>query len=729
MSEAVKAFIAEGNACLKAGDRDGAALAWCRALDLDPHLASAHNNLGAVSLMAGQPWLALPCFLNSTRLRPDQAGFWIGLARTLVELGEPTRAAACLDQARARLPDDPSLKAAAAQYPADDAIRARFDGMADRSGQTAAADQLAALGEAIAGGDAEQRFEAAQALIWVLPERPALWITLSRLAMACGHWQQAEFNARRAIALAPDETDGWYALATVLSDAVSRHADVDAVLLRALDLCGPRLRLAQAYCNHCLAQGRSDVARAWLDSLPDARIGEATQWHVLEARVLDACGEVDAAAEVFRTALADGESPAKLLIAAAVYHERDLDPGAWLGLYKDAQARGADLDHPDLHHALARALLRSGAVERADQAIKLALAGQLGDDARRGASFAAGRIADRLGRFEEAWRHFEVGNRLLEAGWEAAGQCDHTRPLARLESLTRRLDAEIASGTKAAITPEVTPDMEAGSDLAFLVGFPRSGTTLLDSVLRSHSTIKVVEEKPILIEALRSVVPGMAGDETEFSEAWLDGVGAADVGALRTAYRQRLAHYAGERADGVCVVDKLPLNLNWVAVIHRIFPAAGFILARRHPLDVAVSNFAQDFAPNNAMMVMTRLERIAAFHAASFDLWDRFVAWRQPRWADVVYEALIDDPETAIAPVMAMLGRDWEAQQARFFETARARRRISTPSAHQVTQPLYTGSRDRWRHYVEFLDGAACAPVWKRAQVWGFATETGDAVD
>ena len=729
MSEAVKAFIAEGNTCLKAGDRDGAALAWCRALDLDPHLASAHNNLGAVSLMAGQPWLALPCFLTSTRLRPDQAGFWIGLVRTLVELGETARGAACLDQACRRLPDDASLKAAAAQYPADDAIRARFDGMADRSGQTAAADQLASLAASAAGGDPAQALETGRALVWVLPERPGLWVTLSRLAMACGHWQQAEFNARRAIALAPDETDGWHALATVLSEAETRRDDVERVLLRALDLCGPRLRLADAYCNHCLAHGRPDKARALLERLPDARIGEAAHWHLLEARVLDASGDGEAAADIFRSALAQGAPPAPLLIAAAIYHERDLDPEAWLSLYAGAVQLGADLDQADLHHAHARALLRSGEIEQADQAIKAALAGGLADEARRGARFTAGRIADQLGRHDEAWRHFEVGNRLLETGWEIAGPCDHTRPLARLESLSRRLDAEIASGVRAAVTPQEAPRIEAGHDLAFLIGFPRSGTTLLDSVLRSHSAIQVVEECPVLIEALRAVVPGMAGDETEFSEDWLDGVDAADVGELRAAYRRRLAHHAGTLEPGVSVVDKLPLNLNWVAVIHRIFPAAGFILARRHPLDVAVSNFAQDFAPNNAMMVMTRLERIAALHQGSFDLWDRFVDWRRPRWADVVYERLIDDPETAIAPVMAMLGRDWESQQARFFETARARRRISTPSAHQVTRPLYTGSRARWRHYAEFLDVPACAPLRERAQVWEFATETDGTLD
>jgi tetratricopeptide (TPR) repeat protein len=728
MSEDVKAFIAAGNASLKAGDRNGAMLAWCRALDLDPHLATAHNNLGAISLMAGEPWLALPCFLNSTRLRPEQGGFRVGLARTLVELGEPERAAACLADAAKRLPDNAAVQEAARQVTADAAMLTHFDGFADRGGQTEAADWLAALDGLAAGSDPEADYAAARALVWRLPDRPGLWRTLSRLALRVGELQAAEFSARRAIVLAPDETEGWRALARVLSLAETRTADVERVLRRALALCGPRLSLAADLCDRLLAAGQAADARAVLEDLPSGRIGAESQWLLLSARVLDAAGDRAAGAALFAGALAGSKDPAQLLVAAATYHERDLEPGAWLALYGHAEASGAGLDHPDVHHARARALMRAGRHEAAAIAIGRALDGPLGDEARRGASFVAGQIADRLGRFDEAWTHFETGNRLFEACWEADGPCDHTMPLRRLDSLRQRLEAEIAGGTPHALTPDpVTPpvpgDLAAGADLAFLVGFPRSGTTLLDTVLRSHSAIVVIEEAPILINALRDVVPGMHGDETRFTEDWLDSIEAADVELLRAAYRARLAPYLDDAAPGATIIDKLPLNMNWVAVIHRIFPAAAFILARRHPLDVAVSNFAQDYAPNNAMMVMTRLDRIARFHAASCELWDRFVSWRQPRMAAVAYEALIVDPQAAIVPVMALLGRQWEVAQARFFETARARGHIATPSAHQVTQPLYNRSRERWRNYADALSHPACDPLRERAQGWGFTTE------
>lgn len=727
MSDDVQAFIAAGNACLKAGDRNGAALAWCRALDLDPHLATACNNLGAISLMGGSPWLALPFFLSSTRLRPDQAGFWIGLARTLVELGEPQRAAAYLDKASRRLPDDRALQEACRQFPADAMIRGRFDGVAERSGQAAAVDNLAVINAAPHDADPTELCRRARALIWALPEHPALWITLSRLAAQTGDLIAAEFNARRALALEPQGSEGWLALAEVLVRSEDRSGDVVRVLTRALDLCGPRLVLAEALCNRLLATGRPAEALALLAGLRRSRIGDPARWLLLKARALEASGNRDAGGALFADALGNNDDPVGLLLAAAEFHERDLKPGAWLQLHDRARQAGAALDHPDIHHARARALFRAGEVEPAQVAITRALDGALSREARRVASFMAGQIADRLGHHDDAWARFVTANALLEANWEDPGHCDHTVPVARLASLDRRLEAEIEAGTPHAQTSDDRTDTEAGADLVFLVGFPRSGTTLLDSVLRAHSRVAVLEETPVLIEALRAAVPGFSGDETLFSEDWLDAIAATDPAVLRAAYRRRLAHHAGEVADGVTVIDKLPLNMNWATVIHRMFPAAAFILARRHPLDVALSNFAQDYAPNNAMMVMTRLERIANFHAASFDHWDRFVAWRKPWLAEVRYEALIDDLRSEVDPVLTMLGLEWEAGQARFFETARARGRISTPSANQVTQPLYTTSRERWRNYAAALSDPVCDPLRKRALAWGYSVDAGSA--
>ena len=168
-------------------------------------------------------------------------------------------------------------------------------------------------------------------------------------------------------------------------------------------------------------------------------------------------------------------------------------------------------------------------------------------------------------------------------------------------------------------------------------------------------------------------------------------------------------------------IDKLPLNMNWAPLIHRIFPRAVFILAGRNPLDVAISNLAQDFKPNNAMLNMTRLARIDRLYDLSFSLWEAFEAWREPVVERIVYEDLIGDLEASVTPLMQRLGLEFEPAQARYFETARQRGRINTPSANQVTQTLYATSRERWRNYAFALEGEDSQHLRAWAKRMGYA--------
>ena len=184
-----------------------------------------------------------------------------------------------------------------------------------------------------------------------------------------------------------------------------------------------------------------------------------------------------------------------------------------------------------------------------------------------------------------------------------------------------------------------------------------------------------------------------------------------------------MAEFAGEALDdGKVYIDKLPLNMNRAPMIQRMFPRAVFILAGRNPLDVAISNLVQDFSPNNAMLNMTSLARIDRLYDLSFSLWEEFEAWRQPIGERITYEDLIDDLEASVMPLMQRLGLEFEPAQARYFETAKRRGRINTPSANQVTQALYTTSRERWRNYAFAFQGEDSAHLRAWAAKLGYAT-------
>ncbi|WP_417482655.1 sulfotransferase [Maricaulis sp.] len=440
-------------------------------------------------------------------------------------------------------------------------------------------------------------------------------------------------------------------------------------------------------------------------------------WAVLARMVGEAEGRADDACPIWQAALNLDPVNLELFAQAASWHDRHLDPEAMLALIETARRAGADFTRPDLLDVQARAQLRAGKLEAAHASIKQSLAGPGEPDQLRSRHFTRGAIADKLGQYREAHAAFLDGNALLEAVWEQDGPCDHTMVTRRIESLHRRLDAEIASGQSAVADSGEGPD-----NIAFLVGFPRSGTTLLDTILRSHSRVSVVEEKRVLGDALRSVVGGMSGDESNFTEDWLDRLELSDTGVLRASYLEQMARHAGEPlASDRVYIDKLPLNMNWAPLIHRLFPRAVFILAGRHPLDVAISNLAQDFKPNNAMLNMTSLARIDRLYDLSFSLWEAFEAWREPVVERIAYEGLIQDLEASVTPLMQRLGLEFEPAQARYFETARQRGRINTPSANQVTQTLYATSRERWRHYDFAFEGEDSGHLRAWAKRMGYA--------
>ncbi len=465
-----------------------------------------------------------------------------------------------------------------------------------------------------------------------------------------------------------------------------------------------------------LLEGRGDHAEMCARRALAITPKDAQCWAALARIVGEAEGRSADAGPIWQAALNLDPANIELFAQAASWHDRHPDPEAMLSLIEIARRAGADLTSPDLLDVQARAQLRAGKLEAAQASIEQALAGGEPDQLRS-RYFTQGAIADKRGRYREAHAAFLDGNALLEAVWEENGPCDHTMVTRRIESLHRRLDAEIATGQSAVADHRAGP-----ANIAFLVGFPRSGTTLLDTILRSHSSVRVIEEKRVLGDALRAVVSGMSGDESNFTEDWLDRLHESDTEALRASYLEQMAGHAGEPiADDRVYIDKLPLNMNWAPLIQRIFPRAVFILAGRNPLDVAISNLAQDFKPNNAMLNMTSLARIDRLYDLSFSLWEAFEAWREPVVERIVYEDLIGDLEASVTPLMQRLGLEFEPAQARYFETARQRGRINTPSANQVTQTLYATSRERWRNYAFALEGEDSQHLRAWAKRMGYA--------
>jgi Sulfotransferase family len=229
----------------------------------------------------------------------------------------------------------------------------------------------------------------------------------------------------------------------------------------------------------------------------------------------------------------------------------------------------------------------------------------------------------------------------------------------------------------------------------FLLGFPRSGTTLLDTMLMGHPLVQVLEERPLIARVERE----SGGLEK------LPNLSADEIASLRNSYFDEAKRWLDLR-DDTLLVDKFPLHLNKVPYIHRLFPDARFILALRHPLDVLLSCYITNFRLNNAMANFLDLETAAWVYDQSFGFWEQSKSIMGVKCHTVVYERMVENAGAELRPLFQYLDLDWTDDVLDHQNTATGRGVITTASYSQVTEPIYTRAKGRWSRYSTRLEPA-----------------------
>ena len=230
----------------------------------------------------------------------------------------------------------------------------------------------------------------------------------------------------------------------------------------------------------------------------------------------------------------------------------------------------------------------------------------------------------------------------------------------------------------------------------FLVGFARSGTTLLEQILASHSGIVALEEKATVDPA---VLEFMVDEAALNRLATLDEAGARE---WRELYWNRVREFEVE-PRGKVFVDKLPLHTLYLPVIAKLFPRAKILFARRDPRDVVISCFKHRFRPNPLTVEFTDLEQTAKVYAAAMRLAE---IYREKLTLPVhvhQHEHLVEDLDRATQAICDFIGVPWDANMRNFVETAN-KRNIRTPSAGQVRKGLNSSGVAAWRKYGDSID-------------------------
>jgi len=298
--------------------------------------------------------------------------------------------------------------------------------------------------------------------------------------------------------------------------------------------------------------------------------------------------------------------------------------------------------------------------------------------------FALGKALEDRGEYAESFRFYERGNALKIAESRYRPELIVRNTRMQIQICTREFFERRAGSGR----PDVDP--------IFIVGLPRSGSTLIEQILASHSSVEGTQE---LADVPRLVVE-LQGREPETHglryPAVLEELGAADFERLGQQYLDDTRIY---RTGKPRFIDKMPNNFRHLGLIHLMLPNARIIDARREPMACCFSNFKQLFA--NGQEFTYGLEQIAGYYRTYLELmshWNRVLPGRILR---VQHEDVVSDLEGSVRRILDFCGLEFEPECLKFHETERS---VRTASSEQVRQPLYRDGLEQWRHFEPWLD-------------------------
>lgn len=522
---------------------------------------------------------------------------------------------------------------------------------------------------------------AAEAYEFVIDKQPddfESWNNLGNARAGLGNHEGAVTALRRAIEIDAKAAPARLNLVSAL-EALDLPEEAEAELVKAIDEFPEDSRLPYQLYIFYKMQFRQEEAVAALikaaDRDPasaDIQLKLAIEYGVLR--------HTEAAERAYKQAIKLDPKELDAYLGLAIQYEHSNREDEFAPLIAQAEANG--LEDGALGFLRALEYRRAGQFAEGLESLSTVPAEI---EAERTAHIRA-TLLDRLGRSDAAFAAFEEAARLH--------QDNPTEPLRRAQEFRDELRTEIDL-----LTPEWISTWSSRKavtdqpDPVFLVGFPRSGTTLLDTLLMGHPKVTVLEEQPPL-NIVDNAIGGLAA---------LPALGPEDIAQARRDYFAEVQKIEDVPISNL-LIDKSPLFLHKLPLIQLLFPNARFILAMRHPCDVLLSCFMSNFRLNSAMSNFLRLEDAAQFYDLSFQHWQHSCELFPANIHLIRYEKLVEDVESEVRPLLDFLELKWYDQILDHQRTAKARGLITTASYSQVTEPIYKRASGRWARYRENLE-------------------------
>ena len=546
----------------------------------------------------------------------------------------------------------------------------------------------------------------AESLVESAPREPAHWMNLGTARRGAKLYDSALEAYMRAAALGASGPD--FAFNVALTHI--ERGDLDAA--RSL-LSGAREQdpfdgeICFHYALVCYETLRLDEASAAL-----------AEWHTLQrldttlianiGSLLTNLGEARRAEVALRQARADKAAPtAALLTVIAVLERTNRLAEARELMDRLLADPKSELQTPERMALEGQLLQREGKHSEAEVLFTRALPGKDEFHRRHLRLFPIARSLDALGRYDDAWRVLIEAHASQVESIQRQSPQWAVRAMPDMSVTERGCDAADVAAWDHAGAPS------AADSPVFVVGFPRSGTTLLELALDAHPQLKSMDEQRFVQDSLDDLMASGADYPQRLRDVSRD-----VLARIRGKYWERVAKKV-KLATGERLVDKNPLNILRLPVIRRVFPNARVLLAVRHPCDVILSCYMQQFRAPDFALLCRSIESLALGFRRTFDYWYAQNAQLGQAVHELKYEDFVRDVESGTRAVTDFLELPWHESMLRPAERAQAKGFISTPSYAQVTQPVNQKSVDRWRRYEKYF-ATALPPLEPYLERWSY---------
>jgi tetratricopeptide (TPR) repeat protein len=492
--------------------------------------------------------------------------------------------------------------------------------------------------------------------------------------------QEAESLLRNRLRAQPNDVVALCMLADI-TERVGRAEQTEALLTRCLELAPGYFRARYNHTVMLLRQSRMEQALAAVDQML-AEDPQNVDCRKLKAAILVRLLEYDESIRICEELLE--EDPDQPTVWTSLGHMLKS-----VGRREDCIAAYRKAIELAPHYGEPHWSLANLKTHRVDDEILDAMRAQLRKPSlpytdRLHFNFAMGKALEDRKAFEESFKHYAEGNRIRRerAPYNPQELEDHVRNSKAL--LTKEFFAARAGfGT-------------SDPDPIFVLGLPRSGSTLVEQILASHSAVEGTMELPNIASIAKSLGESAAAGGPEGYLSALGELGADELRELGQSYLEQTS--VNRKLGTPLFVDKKPNNFAHIGLIHLILPNARIIDVRRHPMACGFSLFKEHFA--RAQNFSYSLEIIGRYYRNYVELMAHFDEVLPGRVHRVIYESLVSDTEAEIRRLLRYCALPFEEACLNFHENARA---VSTASAEQVRQPIFRGGLEHWRNFEPWL--------------------------